>query len=176
LAAEIAKLLRADGLSVGIDDERGLDHGAWVPLRHLVPQANIPTLQIAIQPREGPVHHWRVGRALGRLREQGVLLLASGSMTHNLRALSFDAPEGQVTQAYARAFTDWMHDKLSTSALDELLDYRALAPDAVVAHPTDEHLLPLYIALGAAGERFAAERLHQGYTAGGLAMDAYAFN
>ncbi|MBV8657966.1 MAG: dioxygenase [Burkholderiales bacterium] len=172
VAEEVAQLLSEAGLKVGIDPARGLDHGAWVPLRSMYPDADIPVMQLAIQPRETPAHHLAVGRALASLPQSGILLIASGSLTHNLRELY---PEGSPVPDYAARFTDWMTEKLAANDLDALLDYRHQAPDAQRAHPTDEHLIPLYVALGAAGDTAKATRFHHGFTHGGLAMDAYAF-
>ena len=172
VAEDVARLLSEAGFKVGIDPARGLDHGAWVPLRSMYPDADVPVLQLSIQPRETPAHHLAVGRALAALPQASVLLVASGSLTHNLREL---LPEGSPVPDYAARFTEWMTDKLQAGDIDALLDYRRQAPDAQRAHPTDEHLIPLYVALGAAGAH-TFERFHQGFTHGGLAMDTYAFH
>jgi 4,5-DOPA dioxygenase extradiol len=177
LAQDVARRLLDAGFEGGIDAERGLDHGAWVPLMNMYPDADVPTFQLAIQPRATPEHHWRVGRALAALRDDGVLILGSGSITHNLRELTFGAAEGAVTHPYVSQFTDWMHEKLVASPdTPALLDYRRQVPGAQRAHPTDEHLLPIFVCLGAGAADSAIERLHAGYTEGGLAMDVYAFH
>lgn len=175
LAEQVAAQIAQAGFKVGIDPARGLDHGAWVPLKNMYPAADVPVFQLAIQPHESPEHHYRLGLALAGLRDEGVLVLGSGSITHNLRELAFGAEEGFVAQSYVADFQAWMFDQLSEHKLSALLDYRRQAPGAQRAHPTDEHLLPLYIALGAGGENAQARRLHQGMTEGGLAMDVYAF-
>jgi 4,5-DOPA dioxygenase extradiol len=175
LASEIAGLLRASGLSCGIDKVRGLDHGAWVPLLLMYPQADIPVLQLSVQPHLGPAHHLRLGRALERLRGEGVLVVGSGSMTHDLsefRGQPLDAP----VPDWVSRFADWFGEKLDARQTDELIDYRALAPFAAKNHPSDEHLLPLYAALGAAGSSWRAERLHASATYGIIRMDVYAFD
>ncbi|QDQ25811.1 dioxygenase [Chitinimonas arctica] len=176
LAARAAAMLAAAGFPVSLDAVRGLDHGAWVPLMNMYPAADIPVLQLSIQPRANPGHHFRLGKALAGLRDEGVLLLASGSLTHNLRELSFGAPEGVANAQYVLDFQEWVHERLQADDLDALLDYRQQAPAAARAHPSDEHLLPLFVALGAAGEKRRASRLYSGITEGGLAMDTYAFD
>jgi len=174
LASEIAELLRASGLSCGIDKVRGLDHGAWVPLLLMYPEADIPVLQLSIQPHLGPAHHLRLGRALERLRGEGVLIIGSGSMTHDLAEFRGQALDAPVPDWVSR-FADWFGEKLDAAKLDDLLDYRRQAPFAVKNHPSDEHLLPLYAALGAAGASWRAEHLHASATHGILRMDVYAF-
>ena len=175
LAVQVAELLRAAGLSCGIDKARGLDHGAWVPLLLMYPEADIPVLQLSIQPHLGPAHHLSMGRALERLRDEGVLIIGSGSLTHDLsefRGQALDAP----TPDWVTRFADWLRDKLDAAKTDDLVDYRRQAPFAVKNHPSDEHLVPLFAALGAAGTSWRAERLHASATYGILRMDVYAFD
>jgi 4,5-DOPA dioxygenase extradiol len=171
LAARASRLLEDAGFAPVTSTARGLDHGAWVPLRHVYPEADIPVTQLSVQPQDGPEHHFRVGRALAPLRSEGVLVLATGSATHNLARLG---PEG-VTPVWAARFENWLHDRVTCGALEELLDYRRRAPGAALAHPTDEHLLPLFVAAGAGGEGARAESLHRGWTMGSLSMAAYSF-
>jgi 4,5-DOPA dioxygenase extradiol len=175
LAERVVELLGGDGIGCSAEPERGLDHGAWVPLRLLYPEADVPVTQLSIQPTLGPEHHIRVGRALAPLRREGVLLLATGSATHNLSML---AHGGGPPPVWAKEFDEWLFRKLTEGKLDELLNYRSLAPHARLAHPTDEHLLPLFAALGAGsdGEGFRGARaLHRGWTVGSLSMAAYDF-
>lgn len=174
LAVRISEQLRASGFDCKIDRRRGLDHGAWVPLLLMYPQADIPVLQLSVQPHHGPAHHLRIGRALAPLRHEGVLIIGSGSFTHDLsefrgHALNDPAP------VWVNSFADWFHAALMESQTDDLLNYRRLAPHATKNHPTEEHLLPLYVALGAAGEKAHAERLHASSTYSVLRMDVYAF-
>jgi 4,5-DOPA dioxygenase extradiol len=174
LAGRVVELLGGDKIGCSVSAERGLDHGAWVPLRLLYPEADVPVTQLSIQPRLGPEHHIRVGRALAPLRREGVLLLATGSATHNLSML---APGGPPP-AWAMEFDEWLFRKITEGKLDELLNYRSLAPHARLAHPTDEHLLPLFVALGAGldgDELRGARALHRGWTVGSLSMAAYGF-
>ena len=173
IAARVKALLEASGFRARLDAERGLDHGAWSPLSLVYPQADIPVLQVSMQPQRNPTHHLKLGRALAPLRDEGVLVLATGSLTHNLRELSWD-DSGSITD-WAQAFAEWMADKLQSRDDAALLDYRRQAPHAARNHPTDEHLLPLYVALGAATPEMAAQRLHASFALGSLAMDCYLF-
>ena len=175
LAARVADLLDQAGLPARIDPQRGLDHGAWVPLRLLYPDADIPVLPLSIQPALGPAHQYALGQALAPLRSEGVLLIGSGSITHNLHDLG--AGYSAERQApYVRPFIDWIEQRLAAGDIDALLDYRRQAPFAERAHPTDEHLLPLFVALGAAGESATAQRIDAGIDLGILAMDIYRFD
>jgi 4,5-DOPA dioxygenase extradiol len=174
VAARTADLLRASGIDCRIDRSRGLDHGAWVPLLLMYPQADIPVLQLSLQPHLGTAHHLRMGRALAPLRQEGVLIIGSGSMTHDLSEFRGHGPNDPAPD-WVTAFADWFHSALTAGRTDDLLDYRRQAPFAVKNHPSEEHLLPLYVAMGAAGENAGAERLHASATYGVLRMDVYAF-
>ncbi len=174
VAARVAERLRTAGFACTTDHRRGLDHGAWVPLRLMYPQADIPVVQLSVQPHLGPEHHLRVGRALAPLRQEGVLIIGSGSFTHDLsefrgHGVSDPSPD------WVNGFADWFDSALTRRQTDDLLDYRRQAPFAAKNHPTEEHLLPLYVALGAAGENARAERLHASATYSVLRMDVYAF-
>lgn len=173
VAVRVKSLLDGAGLPCAISPERGLDHGAWVPLRLIYPEADVPVTQLSVQPSHGPEHHFRLGRALAPLREEGLLILATGSATHNLAKIG----RGDVPPPWASEFDEWLYRKIEEGSLDELFDYRRLAPHARVAHPTEEHLLPLFVALGAgSGESAAPGRgLHRGWTWGSLSMAAYGF-
>ena len=154
----------------------GLDHGIWTPLRYMIPQADIPVLPLCFSPQASPSELWALGQALAPWTHQGVLILASGSITHNLRRvfqgrMALDAPEIPESQAFRR----WWAEQAAASNWPALLDYRRQAPHAVDMHPTDEHLLPWFVAAGAGGEAFPALRIHDSVTYGSLGMDAYAF-
>lgn len=175
LAERVARLLDQAGLVPTIDPGRGLDHGAWVPLRLLYPQADIPIVPISIQPELGPAHHYALGQALAPLRDEGVLVIGSGSITHNLHDLG--AGYSDERQApYVKPFIEWIEQQLSAGDIDALLDYRRQAPFAARAHPTDEHLLPLFVSLGVAGADAHAVRIDAGIDMGLLAMDIYRFD
>ena len=171
---QILACLNQAGLPARANPERGLDHGCWVPLMHLYPDAEVPVVQLSL-PRTARVDLLlAVGRALEPLRESaGLLFLASGSITHNLHDLS---PRKGTPLGYATGFMEWMAHHIAAGDLDALRDYRRLAPDAVRAHPTDEHLLPLFVAIGAAGADWSsALRLAGGLTHGVIGMDSYGF-
>jgi 4,5-DOPA dioxygenase extradiol len=174
VAARAADLLAAAGHTAVRVPDYGLDHGAWAPLKLAYPAADIPVAQIATQPAADPRHHFALGAALRPLREAGVLLMGSGSFTHNLGALS-RAPGEVPTAPFARAFIDWMVAAAEQGRVEDLLDYRAKAPFARENHPTDEHLLPFFFALGAATPGHGAERLHDGVMYGALAMHTFRF-
>ncbi|WP_030132317.1 class III extradiol ring-cleavage dioxygenase [Pseudomonas sp. QTF5] len=171
LAAEVVERLKADGLPARIDSQRPFDHGVWVPLSLMYPQADIPVVQVSLPTRGGPALQTRIGHALASLREHGVLLIGSGSITHNLRELDWHAGPESV-EPWAKAFRDWMIEKLEANDEAALHDYRQQAPNAVRNHPSDEHLLPLYFARAAGGKFSIA---HQGFTMGALGMDIYRF-
>ncbi len=174
LAEQAAALLAVAGLPSAIETRRGLDHGAWVPLSLMYPAADIPVLQVSIQSHLDPAHHLRLGRALAALRAENVLIIGSGSFTHNLSRLRRDAvDEDQPPDVVA--FANWFDAAITGQRTDDLLSYRSRAPYAVQQHPTDEHLLPLYVALGAGGENATGERLHSSAMYSSLRMDAYAF-
>jgi len=171
LALKAMRLLEEAKLRPGMDPVRGLDHGAWSPLLHMYPQADIPVVQVAVQTAHGPMHHVELGRALAPLASEGVLIVGSGHLTHNLRDRSDGAPA-----PYARSFQAWVKERIEARALDELAAYRSRSADGVRAHPTDEHFLPLFFALGAAPGRYRAEQLYDAIEMGALAMDAYRFS
>ncbi|MDN5484321.1 MAG: dioxygenase, partial [Pseudomonas sp.] len=145
--------------------------GTWVPLSLMYPAADIPVVQVSLPSRLGPALQTRVGHALASLREQGVLLIGSGSITHNLGELDWRAGPETIT-SWAREFRDWVVDRLAANDDAALHDYRRQAPHAVRSHPSDEHLLPLYFARGAGADFSVA---HQGFTLGALGMDIYRF-
>jgi len=174
VAARAQDLLREAGFQAAIDGARGLDHGAWVPLLHAYPARDVPVVPLSIQSHLGPEHHFRVGRALAPLADEGVLIVGSGSITHNLREVFARRHDSQAP-AWMRGFVDWMGARIEAGDEAGVLDYRARAPEAARNHPTDEHLLPLYVAMGAAGAGAAAKRIHADTTWGALAMDAYLF-
>lgn len=172
VAAEVITLLRAQGFDAVANDSVGFDHGAWVPLLYLAPDAKIPVLQIAQPATRDPRVLYSLGAALASLREQGILIVASGSLTHNL----YEFRMGSTGNGYAQKFADWVADTLTAGDLETFFNYRSLAPGAERAHPTDEHFLPLYFALGAAGaEGRQVRRLAAGVSDDVLSMDSFVF-
>jgi len=174
LASRVVELLKVAGFTAGIDGCRGLDHGAWVPMLHMYPEHEIPVVQLAVQPGRDTAHHLAMGRALAPLAHEGVLVVGSGHVTHNLRdwMASRNAPDALP---YAASFAAWLNDTLQKRDDDALLAYREQGPSAARAHPSEEHFLPIYVAWGAAGPDAVAERVFHGFDGPALAMDAYAF-
>lgn len=171
----VSAALQAAGLPVAADASRGLDHGAWVPLRMMFPEADIPVIPLSIQSSGDAAYHYHLGRALSGLPAQGILIVATGSITHNLRDYQMASMTGGQSPAYVNEFAGWIAAQLAAGETEALLDYRQRAPEARRAHPSDEHLLPLYVALGAAGQTATAERFHAGIDDYVIAMDAYVF-
>ncbi|MDA8231851.1 MAG: class III extradiol ring-cleavage dioxygenase [Magnetospirillum sp.] len=170
LARLAAGRLRTAGLEADIDESRGLDHGTWVPLLLMYPAADIPVVQVSVQPGLGPAHHLRLGRALAPLRRENILVMGSGAATHNLAEYG-DAASPEPS--WARDFAEWLAENVEAGSTDALLDYRARAPAAARNHPTDEHLLPLFAALGAATPGTPGRRIHASTDHGVLRLDAY---
>ncbi len=179
LAARVLTLLRAADIAAESVDQGGLDHGAWTALRYLYPAADIPIVPLAFVPSESPVRQFALGAALASLTGDGVLVLGSGSITHNLRrvfsggGLHPDKAQPEIPES--AAFRGWIADRSRALDWDALFAYRTRAPHAVDMHPTDEHLLPWYVAAGAGGRTSAPLRVHDSVTMGSLGMDAYAF-
>lgn len=178
LAAHAAETLAAAGFAPRLAKNRGFDHGTWAPLKLLFPEADIPVVQLSVQPMRGGEWHAALGRALAPLRQEGVLIMGSGTATHNLREIfrmlrsgAADAPQPE----WVARFNDWLHEKAEAGALDDIAHYRERAPFARENHPTEDHFLPLPVALGAAGEGARGERVHASTQFGAMAMDAYAF-
>lgn len=176
LARSAAALLVEAGIEAGFDSARGLDHGTWVPLLHMYPEANIPVTQLSVQPGRDAAWHFRLGRALQPLRAQNVLLLASGSLTHNLRDFDSSAFAADRAEPYVKAFQEWMFQALATGDSAGLADWERQAPAALRAHPSPEHLLPLFVACGAGGASPQVRRALASYSGGALAMDCYVFD
>ncbi|MGE0580600.1 MAG: dioxygenase [Steroidobacteraceae bacterium] len=175
LAAQAAALLKAADITVAVNGCRGIDHGAWVPLRWMYPVVDVPVVQLSVQTELGAAHHLRVGEALTALRDEGVLVIGSGHVTHNLRDWAQQRGEPRTAE-YAVAFADWLERRLVHGDRDALLAWRDQAPSAARAHPTEEHFLPLFVALGAAGAAARATRFYSAIDAGVLSMDAYRFD
>ena len=173
LADRIITLLNQAGITAQIDPDRGFDHGTWTPLMLAYPAADIPVVQLSIQYHQDVTHHRQLGEALTALRQEGVLVIGSGSVTHNLQAFSaqYDAPP----PFWVQQFDQWLGETIAQHDWQHLMQYRQLAPYANENHPTEEHLLPLFVALSAAGAEAKGIQLHQSYTYGAFSMAAYAF-
>ncbi|GAA4864485.1 class III extradiol ring-cleavage dioxygenase [Luteimonas vadosa] len=171
LGQEAASLLSTAGFQVSLHATRGLDHGAWVPLRHLAPDADIPVFQVSLPHDATTAGALRMGEALAPLRKRGVLVVGSGSLTHNLHEFRRDVRDPE----YAQAFADWVADAVLARDVEALLDYRQRAPHAGRAHPTEEHYLPLLVAVGAASDTDPRTRVVGGMTDRVLSMDSFGF-
>jgi 4,5-DOPA dioxygenase extradiol len=175
LASEVIGLLRQGGIEAQSDPKRPLDHGAWVPLMHLFPAADVPVVQVALPAGWSPAQIYAMGQALQPLRERGVLVIGTGSMTHNLG--EFFGGE-RKPDPYVVEFSRWVESAVERGDLPSLLDYRRLAPHAQRAHPSDDHFLPIFFTLGAGGFGSAEAPVRPGYVTrevmyGMLAMDSF---
>lgn len=175
LAQEIVAMLHDAGVDARADPTRGYDHGVWVPLRRMYRDASIPVVTVSLDPRGDARAHWRLGRALAPLPRRGVLVIGSGGITHNLRALRF-AAAGAPSSTTSDAFMAWIGDRLAANDVPALLDWDTRAPQPRENHPTHEHLLPLFVAIGAGGDPVRATRLHHEVAYGSLGLDAYRFD
>lgn len=175
LAAEVLALLQGAGIAAQPNAQRPFDHGAWVPLMHLFPQADVPLVQVALPADAGPQQVYAMGAALADLRSQGVLVIGSGSMTHNLSEFFGGAREAAP---YVVAFSRWIEDAVTRGDRAALFDYRRQAPHAARAHPSEDHFLPIFFALGAAGwgdsTPVTPNYLTREVMYGMLAMDSFA--
>lgn len=174
MAQRAIEVLRAAGWAAEADAQWGLDHGAWVPLLHLLPQADVPVFQVSLPARLDGARAYAFGQALAPLADEGVLIIGSGSLTHNLYEVRFDAAEA-AGEDYALEFSAWITQAVLNGDHARLQQTMAIAPHAQRAHPTPEHLWPLMVAAGAAGAEVPAKRIEGGITHGVLAMDSYLF-
>ncbi|RUS46242.1 class III extradiol ring-cleavage dioxygenase [Cohnella sp. AR92] len=165
LAARIGESLDKLGIAHRFDTKRGLDHGSWVPLRRMYPDADIPVVQISIHPFLPPSEQFRIGTALRGLDQEDILVLGSGATVHNFRAMNFNAKQ---PDAWAVAFDDWLVDRIQRKELDELFRYEELAPNARTAVPRPDHFVPLYLAFGSADPASTATEAHRSYEMGSL--------
>jgi 4,5-DOPA dioxygenase extradiol len=173
LAARTIEVLRAAGWPAEADERQGLDHGTWVPIRFLYPDADVPVFQVSLPATLTPQQAYALGQALAPLRDEGVLIVGSGSLTHNLYEFRMDG--GGDEAEYAREFAAWVRQAVEARDDARLVDTLAIAPHAQRAHPTTEHFLPLLVAAGAAAGEAEVETLEGGITYGVLSMDSYLF-
>ncbi len=175
LARRVLELLEGAGLAAGSDPSRGLDHGAWVPLSLMYPDADIPVMQLSVQSGLEPAHHLAVGRALRPLRGEGVLIMGSGSATHNLMEIRQENADGPPLD-FVKDFAEWLARAVTDGREDDLLRYAETGPNALRNHPTPEHFLPLFGPLGSRKLTAPGRALYQGYTFGALSMAAFAWD
>ena len=172
LAAQIQQQLAQQGIVAALDPQRGLDHGAWVPLMHLYPEADVPVVQVSLPYDTDEAKAYALGQALSSLANDGVLIIGSGSLTHNL----YEFRPGTVeAAAYAREFSAWVRQAVVDGDMARLRRTLEIAPHAARAHPTTEHFLPLLVAAGAASVPLPATVLDGGIRHGMLAMESYVF-
>lgn len=179
LAGEVLELLSREGLDPKQVETRGYDHGTWSPLMLAFPDAHIPVVQVSIDPERDAAWHMAVGAALSKLRSENVLIIGSGHITHNLRAFFMRGKDAELDRnigPWVDRFTNWFEQALSTGDRDALVDWRRQAPFAAENHPTPEHLMPLFFALGAAGMNPDAQRVHASRQMGFFAYDSYMFH
>jgi len=174
LADNIADLFTEHGFSPVLDSEQGWDHGVWVPLRLIYPQADIAVVEVSINSRLGADIHYQYGQILAPLRSDGVMIIGSGSISHNLKEVFNPSPEANSKERVQK-FTAWVNAKLSAGDIDALLNYQNQAPELLFNHPTTEHFLPLFAALGSSDRR-CVQRIHEDIEYEVLAMDAYQFS
>jgi 4,5-DOPA dioxygenase extradiol len=167
----VARLLSEAGFQARLDRERGLDHGAWVPLRFLYPNADVPVIEVSQLLRRNPEDALRMGAALSRLREEGVLLVGTGGIVHNLSRLDLGATE---PSAWALEFDEWVAARLDPLDIAGIADYRQSAPHAGLAVPTPEHFDPIFVVLGSARPGERATTIHEGFRYGTLSMRSFA--
>lgn len=173
LAARIQNLLGKSGIGAALDPRRGLDHGAWVPLRFLYPKADVPVLEVSQPLPRTPRGALKVGAALSPLREDGALLIGTGGIVHNLSRLDPADDPGRVA-GWARAFDQWVAQRLETMDLESLVDYREKTSNAQTAVPTPEHFDPLFVVLGSARPGERVRTLYEGFRYGSLSMRSFA--
>ncbi|HML05121.1 MAG TPA: class III extradiol ring-cleavage dioxygenase [Methanobacterium sp.] len=173
LAQETADLIENTGLNCNIDKNRGIDHGTWVPLMLMFPDADIPVFQLSIQHHLDPAKHLELGRAISDLREKNVLIIGSGGAVHPLGYANLRI--GAKTDDWAIKFDQWLTGAVTNGNWDLIVKYRELAPYPERAHPYPDHYMPLAVAFGAAGKEAKGEIIHHSWYAGDLGMAAYVF-
>ncbi|WML58929.1 class III extradiol ring-cleavage dioxygenase [Neobacillus sp. PS2-9] len=178
ITKEITELFTSQGVSYEVDATRGLDHGAWVVLRMLYPNADIPVISMSVNPDLSPAEQYQIGKSLAGLREKDVLIIASGGTVHNLRALNWDKDRTGGIDDWALAFDEWLARHLKNWDVDSLFNYQTLAPNANIAVPPygTEHFIPIFYAMGAADNGEKAELLHRSYRYGSLSHSVWQFN
>lgn len=176
LAKKVKDLLGKSGFNpVKEDKKRGLDHGAWVPLMFMYPEADIPVCQLSVQTDRDATYHYNMGKALASLKEEGVLIIGSGSAVHNLRALGLHAEHNTISAPWASEFDTWLKDALLDGRYEDVKQWDKKAPHAKLAHPWPDHFYPLHVAMGAAGENAKAKLIHHSWNLGTLSYASYQF-
>jgi 4,5-DOPA dioxygenase extradiol len=173
LARRVADRLDAAGIAAALDPDRGLDHGAWVPLRFLYPDATVPVLEVS-QPQAGsPERMLALGAALASLRDEGVAIVGTGGVVHNLRRIDPSADADGRVAGWAREFDAWFAERLAAMDVEAIADYRRRAPHAALAVPTPDHFHPVFAVLGAAAPGERAATIHEGFRYGTISMRSF---
>jgi 4,5-DOPA dioxygenase extradiol len=172
LAAAVKVDLERAGMVVSLDEKRGWDHGVWVPLRLMFPDARIPVVAVSLPYGESPEKLYGVGKAIGALRMRGVLIMGSGGIVHNLRLMNW-AQKDAVVDGWAVEFERWVLDTIEQGDLPKLFAFERLAPHAKKAVPTPEHFVPLFPVLGAAGEAVRLTPIFEGVEYGNMSMFSF---
>jgi len=173
LSDQIQSLFSKHGIQSALDEERGLDHGAWAVLKLLYPDADIPVVALSVNRYLTNEQQYQVGKALSELREQDILIIGSGGTVHNLRKLNW---KSEGIDGWAEAFDNWIQAKLEAWDVDSLFNYRERAPYAQEAVPTNEHFIPLLLAMGTGDANRQAKLLHRSYQYGNLSLSCWQFN
>ncbi len=171
LATQIGKMLQTAGFSINLDKERGLDHGAWVPLMLIYPGAEIPVIQVSL-PKGGFKECARLGEALAPLHDQGILIIGSGGSVHNLRAMN----RRNQTDVWAKKFEYWLQQNIEGNRFDRVLNPQQFTPLFDQAHPTPEHYAPLIVAWTASDRYKPGKRFHHSFMYGNIGMAMFQFN
>ena len=173
LASRVQKLLSP--INAGLDASWGLDHGAWSVLRHMYPLADVPIVQLSIDFYKPPAHHYEIGKLLAPLRDEGILIIGSGNIVHNLGRLS-PLRKDAAPYAWAKEFDTFIKDSLEKKDHAAIIGYQSLGQAAALAHPTPDHFYPLLYSMGAAGEESIISYPYEGYEYGSLSMRAVRFD
>ncbi|WP_028563742.1 DODA-type extradiol aromatic ring-opening family dioxygenase [Paenibacillus pinihumi] len=173
LSSQIQELFAEHGIESQSDNERGLDHGAWAVLKLLYPEADIPVVALSVNRHLTNAQQYEIGKALSKLREQDVLIIGSGGTVHNLRRLDWRA---DGVDEWAGEFDNWLQSKLEAWDTEALFNYRELAPYAAEAVPTNEHFIPLLLAMGSGDAKRQAKLVHRSYQYGNLSLSCWQFN
>jgi 4,5-DOPA dioxygenase extradiol len=172
LANEVDAVFKSAGFEATLDTRRGWDHGVWVPLRLMFPQASIPVVETSL-PMRAPRELYKMGQALGRLRSKGVLVIGSGGLVHNLRLMNWREKNAPVDD-WAQEFQQWVKQRVERQGLSDLFEYAKLARHALQAVPTPEHFAPLFPVLGAAGKSAKSSSIFEGIEHGNMSMCSFA--
>ncbi|KAI3790725.1 hypothetical protein L2E82_03980 [Cichorium intybus] len=172
LANRVKELLLSSGFKrVDQEKTRGLDHGAWVPLMLMYPEADIPVCQLSVQTNEDATYHYNMGKALAPLKDEGVLIVGSGATTHNLKMLR----NVTTVAPWAQEFDMWLNEALIDGRYEDVNEYKEKAPHATMAHPRPDHFYPLHVAMGAGGANSKAELIHNSWGLSALSYSSYKF-